>query len=76
MGLSRAKIHQIGTLSAQLGGFGGHGHGCGDFNTADAVGKDFRGGRDCHNSSIFTDLIAAAKSVFVHPTKQVRYRLR
>ncbi len=53
--LAGAEIHQVGALRAQLGGLGGHGHGCGDFNAADAIGKDFCGSGDCHDTSIFTD---------------------
>ena len=41
--LAGAEIHQVGALGAQFGGLGGHGHGCGDFNAADAIGKDLRG---------------------------------
>ncbi len=41
VGLAGAEIHQVGALGAQLGGLGGHGHGCGNFNPANAVGKDF-----------------------------------
>ena len=43
VGLAGAEIHQVGALGAQFGGLGGYGHGCGNFDAADAVGKDFCG---------------------------------
>ena len=55
VGLAGAKIHQVCALGAEFCGLGGHGHGCGNFNAADAVGKDLGGTGNCHSSSIFTD---------------------
>jgi hypothetical protein len=36
-----AKVDQVCALRAEFGGLGGYGHGCGDFNAADAIGEDF-----------------------------------
>jgi hypothetical protein len=58
---SRAEIDQIGALSAQFGSLGGDGHGCRDFNAANAIGKDLRRSGDSHDASIFTDFTADAK---------------
>jgi hypothetical protein len=41
MGLAGAEIHQVGALSAQFGRLGGHSHGRGNFDPANAIGKDF-----------------------------------
>jgi hypothetical protein len=43
-------------MRAQLGGLCGHGHGGGDLDPANAVGK-YLGRRTCgrHHTSIFTD---------------------
>ncbi len=38
--LAGAEIDQVGALGAQFGGLSGHGHGCGNLNAADAVGKN------------------------------------
>ena len=39
--LAGPEIHQVGALSAQFRRLGGHGHGRGYFNAANAIGKDF-----------------------------------
>jgi hypothetical protein len=56
MRLAGAEIHQVGALRAQFGGLGGHSHGCGNLNPANAVGKDLGRSGNCHSTSIFTDL--------------------
>ena len=49
VGLAGAEIHQVGALGAQFGGLGGHGHGCGNFDPANAIGKDFCGSGNGHD---------------------------
>jgi len=51
MGLAGAKIHQVSSLGAQLGGLSSHSHGCGNLNAANSIGKDLRRGRNCHDAS-------------------------
>jgi hypothetical protein len=55
MGLAGAEVDQVGALGAQLGGLGGHGHGCGDFNAADAVGEDLAGAETVMKARIRTE---------------------
>jgi hypothetical protein len=62
MGLTGTKVDEVDALGAQFGGLGGYGHGRGDLDPANAVGKDFCRSRDCHSSSIFTDFWGRAKS--------------
>ncbi len=59
--LAGAKIHQIRALSAQFGRLGGHGHGRGYFDPANAIGKDLCGSRNSHNTSILPDFERGAK---------------
>jgi hypothetical protein len=61
VGLARAEIDEVGALGAQLGGLGGHGHGRGDFDAADALGKDFLRSYNGHVSSSLPDFPAHAK---------------
>jgi hypothetical protein len=59
--LTRAEIHQVRTLSAELRGLGGHSHGCGYFNPANSIGKDLRRSGNSHGGSIFTDFVTLTK---------------
>jgi hypothetical protein len=58
MRLACAEIHHVGALGAQLGGLGGHSHGCGNLNPANAVCENLGRSGVCHDSSILTDLRA------------------
>ena len=49
MGFARTEIDEVDALSAKLGGFGGNGHGGGNFNASDAVCKDFGGSGNSHD---------------------------
>jgi hypothetical protein len=55
MRLAGSEIHQVDALGAQFGSLGGDGHGCGNFDAGDAIGKNLRSSSDCHDASIFTD---------------------
>ena len=61
MRLAGPEIHQVGALSAQFGRFGGHGHGRGYFDPANAIGKDFLRSCNGHITSILPDFALAAK---------------
>jgi hypothetical protein len=51
----------LGARGAVLGPPRAHGHGCGNFDSANAVGKYFCWSCDGHISSILTDFKATAK---------------
>jgi hypothetical protein len=59
--LAGPEIHQVGALSAQFSRLGGHSHGRGYFDPANAIGKDFCWSCNCHNSSIFADFLRRTK---------------
>ena len=59
MRLPRAKVHQVHALRAQPRSLSGHGHGGGNFNPVNAVGKQLagsgRGSRGCAHAFSFSD---------------------
>ena len=57
------KSTRLSALRAQFSRFGGHGHGRGYFNPANAIGKDFFGSRNCRHTSILSDFLGTAKLV-------------
>ena len=59
--LAGPEIHQVGALSAQFSRLGGHGHGRGYFDPANAIGKYFCWSCHSHNTSILADFRAGAK---------------
>ena len=64
--MNGAQIQLSGKDSRVAGSMSGppaHRHGCGNFNAADAVGKDLRRSGDCHSSSTSTDCRSGAKSM-------------
>ena len=67
MRLAGPKIHQVYALCAQFSRLGGNGHGCRNFDPANAVGKYFCGSSDGHISSILTDFRATAKRAVKKP---------
>ncbi len=67
--LAGPEIHQVGALSAQFGRLGGHSHGRGYFDPANAIGKDFCWSCNGHNTSIFADFRMSAKSGLGKPRR-------
>ena len=51
--LAGAEIHQVGALGAQFGGLSGYGHGCGNLDPADPVGKNFGGSGNARRHTVY-----------------------
>jgi len=74
--LAGPEIHQVGALGAQFGRLGGHSHGRGYFDPANAIGKNFCGSCNGHDTSILTDfgLVANARLMNLRRSPAARAR--